>query len=158
MVRHDRFFLRLTSQLPRRTIHGDAAKIATDFSSSPVYALVSDYGDSAKASTPLNWLANVAFRQPARANLRRKTQSRRCRNAPPRATSSPMFVFLSRWGRFLHSNNGADCFEVASSPSFYAAVGRRSVWVGKKPTGNWSEKPRRRRRCVRKFGGLPDGR
>ena len=44
--------------------------------------LVSDYGDSAKAPTPLNWLANVAFRQPARVNLRGKTQSRRCQNAP----------------------------------------------------------------------------
>ena len=84
LARHDRFFLRPTSQLPRRIIHGDAAKIAhrADFSSAPVYVLVSGHGDSAKATTPLNWFANVAFRLPARVSPRGRTQCRCCRNAP----------------------------------------------------------------------------
>ena len=42
---------------------------------------------------------------------------------PLRSTSSPMFVFPTRWGRLRQSNNGADCFETASFPNFFAALG-----------------------------------
>ena len=134
LVRHDRFFLRPTSQLPQEIIHGDSAKIAhrADFSSAPVCVLVSGHGDSAKATTPLNWFANVAFRE------RRFSPSCAGKSAgenampmlpkcPPRAMSSPMFVFPSRRGRLRQSNNGADCFETASLPNFFAALGLRPV-------------------------------
>ena len=44
-----------------------------DFSSAPVCLLVRGYGHSTRARIPLNWLANVAFRPPARVSPRGKT-------------------------------------------------------------------------------------
>ena len=134
LARHARFFLRQTSQLPGEIIDGDSARIAdrADFSPAPVCVLESGHGDSAKATTPLDWFANVAFRE------RRFSLSCTGKSAgedampmlpicPLRAMSSPMPVFPSRWGRLQRSKNGADCFETASSPNCYAALGLRPV-------------------------------
>ena len=134
LVRHDRFFLRPTSQLPRRIIHGDPAKIAhrADFSSAPVCVLVSGHGDSAKASTPLNWLANVAFRQrrfspPCTGKSAGEDAMPMLPKCPLRAMSSPMPVFPTRRGRLQRGKNGADCCKTASTPNFFAALGLRPV-------------------------------
>ena len=68
LVRHHRFFLRLPSQDPRKKIRRDSARVAhrANLSPAPSCFLVSGHGDSAIASTPLNWFANVAFCPPAR--------------------------------------------------------------------------------------------
>ena len=84
LVCHDRRLLRLTSEHCGKITHGDPVKIArrADFSSAPVYVLVSGHGDSAKATTRLNWFANVASRLLARVSPRGRTQCRCCRDAP----------------------------------------------------------------------------
>ena len=68
LVRHHRFPLRLPSQDPRKKIRRDSARVAhrANLSPAPSCFLVSGHGDSAIASTPLNWFANVAFCPPAR--------------------------------------------------------------------------------------------
>ena len=129
LVRHDRFCLRPTSQLPRRIIHGDAAKIAhrADFSSAPVCVPISGYGRSERAETPLNWFANVAFCPPAWVSLPGGEAMPMLPKCPLRAVSTPMFVLPTRWARLQRSKIGADSLEKASPPNFVAALGLRPV-------------------------------
>ena len=145
-------------QLRRRIIHSVSAEIANraDFLPAPVCFRVGGYGDSAKASTPLNWLANVAFCPPARVNLRRKTQSRGCRNAP--SAQCPLQCLSS-------PADGVDSGRAATEPtvskqhrrptSLPRVVSVLSEW--KNATENRSEKTRPRRHCARKFGSFAHG-
>ena len=76
---------------------------------------------------------------------------------PLRTMSSPMFVFPSRWGRLRETNNGADCFETALLPNFFAALGFRSVCVKKRRWEQIGEaSPRATARLEVRMSGSPD--
>ena len=96
LVRHDRFCLRLPGQLARRIIDGDSAEMAqcADYSPAQVCLLGSGRSDSARASTPLNWLANVAFCPPARVSPRGEDAMRMLPKRPP--AQCPLRLLFSR--------------------------------------------------------------
>ena len=100
MVRRDRLYPLPISQYPRRTIHGDPAKMTHGayFSPAPVCFFVSAHGDSARASTPRNWFANGTFCLPARVSPPSENAIGLLPKCPVRAISSPMLVRPLREG------------------------------------------------------------
>ena len=140
-------------------MHGAPAKIPhrAQFSSAPNWGLVSGYGDPAGVSTPLNWLANVALCPPAPINLRGKTRSRCCRNAP---SSQCHLGCLSS-----PKPAGADSVRATTDRTVSKqhrrptplprGVSVLSEWEN--AAENASEKTRQRRHCARKFGNFPLG-
>ena len=118
-VPHVPLFLRAPCQLRRTNIHGDPAKKAyrADASSAPACFLESGHGDSARASTPLSWYANVALRTPTRVSSQGNTQVRTCRRAPSNQLPRRCGYFPTWRGRLQRSQNGAEFPGIASPPT-----------------------------------------